>query len=86
MYNSLSNYLFRSLDRMVDITPYMEMNLKDLFKVWNADNIDINDFRCKYGFPTDSGVFMILPFMIENIGNQENAYYSEEANISLGSK
>lgn len=62
---SLASYIYRNLDRMADITPHMEQNLLKLFKVWDANNITAVEFKNKFGFAQDDGIFAILPFMTE---------------------
>jgi len=75
---SLADYLIRNLDRMVDITPHMEQSLNRSFEIWNARNIDVNDFREKYGMPSDAGVFTIIPFMTRNANNPDYVNVNEE--------
>jgi hypothetical protein len=75
---SLADYLDRNLDRMMEITPQMRRSLNRLFEIWNARNITVDDFRCKYGMASDDGVFTIIPFMTANANNPEYINISEE--------
>ena len=75
---SLADYLFRNLDRMVDITPHMEKSLNRLFDIWNARDIDVVSFREQYDMPQDAGVFTILPFMTRNANNPEYVSVNNE--------
>jgi len=68
---SLADYLMRNLDRMVNITTQMEYSLNRLFDIWNAREITVDEFREKYGMPSDAGVFTIIPFMTKNANNPD---------------
>ena len=81
MENNLASYIYRSIDRMADITPHMENNLNRLFDLWDAKNITVEKFREKYGFPKDAGIFMLLPFMTEYATDPEYTNYGKEENV-----
>ncbi len=65
MGRSLANYIYISLDRMVDITPAMEAKLNRLFDIWDAKNISVEEFRAQNGFAEDASVYSLIPYMTE---------------------
>ena len=75
---NLADYLFRNLDRMVNITDHMNQSLNRLFEIWDARNISVEEFRDRYGMPSDAGVFTILSFMTRNANNPDYVNVNEE--------
>lgn len=75
---SLASYLRRNLDRMVEVTFQMEQSLNRLFEIWNANDITVEEFREKYGMPSDAGVFTIIPFMTRNANNPDYVGVNEK--------
>ncbi len=82
MEKNVAEYIYLNLDRVVDITPDMNIKLNRLFSVWNAQNIDVDIFRRHFGMSENAGVFTILAFMTEHMADKSYTDFGKESNLA----
>ena len=82
MENSLAKYIYENFDRIADINEERQRELKSLFRVWNAENIDVDQFRRHFGISQEAGIFTILPFMVEHMSDSAYTRFGREGNLA----